>query len=154
MSVKSNASSKKNKGAKEINRSRAGEKELRLRRPFRTDVLKQAAALAEQYQIILENDAGHWYGRGLELPHVFGDGASPQACIKSTRQALAAAVAYFLEQGRNPPSAARSGKRTQQVNVRLTAEEKAMLEGIARGKGFQGLSDYLRAAALEPIDRT
>jgi hypothetical protein len=154
MSGKSNASSKKNRSINEKVRLQPGETDSRLRRSFAATVLKNATALVGQYQIILENEAGHWYGRGLELPHVFGDGATPQACIKSTRQALIAAVAYLLEQNRKPPSSARNGKRTQQVNVRLTADEKAMLEGIARGKGFQGLSDYLRAAALEPTGQS
>lgn len=43
------------------------------------------------------------------------------------------------------------GKRTQQVNVRLTPEEKVILEGTARRKGFEGLSDFIRAAALESV---
>jgi uncharacterized protein (DUF1778 family) len=36
-----------------------------------------------------------------------------------------------------------------QVNVRVTAEEKALLEATARRKGYSGLSDFIRAAALE-----
>ena len=55
----------------------------------------------------------------------------------------------MLEEGQKPPRPAREGKRTQQVNVRLTAEEKAMLEGTAKRNGFHGLSDFLRAAAIE-----
>jgi uncharacterized protein (DUF1778 family) len=35
-----------------------------------------------------------------------------------------------------------------QANVRLTPEEKAILESRAKAKGFRGLSDYIRAAAL------
>lgn len=153
MSAKSNASSKRASDKKRGEHSGSSERiNSRLRDPFRSDIWKNAIHLAQQYQIILESEAGHWYGRGLELPHVFGDGSTPQACIKSTRQALAAAVAYLMERRRKPPSPARNGRRTQQVNVRLTAEEKAMLESIARGKGFQGLSDYLRSAALQPVD--
>jgi hypothetical protein len=83
------------------------------------------------------------------MPFVLGDGNSPASCIASTRAALVAAVAYLLEQGRPPVPAARLGRRSLQVNVRLTAEEKALLEGTARRKGFEGLSDYMRAAALE-----
>ena len=103
------------------------------------------------YQVILNCEDGQWYGRGLELPHVFGDGSTPAACIDSTRGALAAAVAYLLEQGQAPPMPAKQGKRTTQVNVRLTAEEKVILEGTARRKGFEGLSDFLRAAAMEAV---
>jgi predicted RNase H-like HicB family nuclease len=154
MSAKSNASSKKVKKNRKPDEHDGSSRRTNssLRDSFRSDIWKNAIQLAQQYQIILESEAGHWHGRGLELPHVFGDGSTPQACIKSTRQALAAAVAYLMERRRKPPSPARNGRRTQQVNVRLTAEEKAMLESIARGKGFQGLSDYLRSAALQPVN--
>jgi len=120
-------------------------------RPFAADTIKAARKIVSDYQIIIECEEGHWYGRGLELPHVYGDGETPEHCIASTREALAAAVAYMLEQGQAPPSPAKQGKRTTQVNVRLTAEEKAILEGTARRKGFEGLSDFLRAAAMEAV---
>ena len=35
-----------------------------------------------------------------------------------------------------------------QVNVRLTPEEKAILESKAKAKGFRGLSDFIRASVL------
>jgi hypothetical protein len=114
-------------------------------------VLADARRIASEYQIIVENEAEQWYGRGLEMPHVFGDGATPTACIEDTRKALTAAVAYLLEQKRIPPSPAKEKKRTTQVNVRLTAEEKAILETTARRQGFEGLSDFLRAAALQTV---
>ncbi len=117
--------------------------------PFAPAIAKKAMDVAASYQLIVEETDGHWYGRGLELPHVFADGSTPDSCVRATRQALAAAVAYLLESGQSPPAAARAARRTQQVNVRLTAEEKAAIEASARSKGFSGLSDYLRAAALE-----
>jgi predicted RNase H-like HicB family nuclease len=113
--------------------------------------LEQAQAIVANYQIILTSEDGEWYGRGLELSHVFGDGPTPARCIDNTREALTAAVAYILEQGQTPPSPAKQGKRTTQVNVRLTAEEKTILEATARRNGFEGLSDFLRATALEAV---
>ena len=69
-------------------------------------------------------------------------------CIENTRDALTAAVAYLLEQGhaRRPRRPWAGEPRT---NVRLTAEEKALLEVVAKRKGFSRLSDYVRAAAVE-----
>lgn len=142
MSVKSNASSK-GKGKRKADRRRG------IARPFAAGILKRAADLATQYQVILESEGSHWHGRGLEMSHVFAEGATPDKCVAATRGALTAAVAYLLEQGQKPPAPARTGQRTQQVNVRLTAEEKALIESTARHKGFSGLSDYMRAAALE-----
>jgi predicted RNase H-like HicB family nuclease len=90
-----------------------------------------------------------WYGSGLELPLVFAHGQSPEACVVQTRAALTAAVLLLLEAGRRPPAAATIGRRTEQVNLRLTAAEKLLLEATAKRKGFTGLSDFLRAAAIE-----
>ncbi len=120
-------------------------------RPFGVNVLKEARKIAAEYQVILHCEEGHWYGRGLELPHVFGDGVTADACIAETRLALCGAVACMIERGQRPPSPAREGTRTQQVNVRLTAEEKAVLEAAAKNQGFKGLSDFLRAAALDTV---
>ncbi|MCY2993013.1 MAG: type II toxin-antitoxin system HicB family antitoxin [Planctomycetota bacterium] len=91
--------------------------------PFAPAVLIQARDLADQYQVIVSHEDGEWYGRGLELPRVFGNGQTPAECLDSTREALVGAVAFLLEQGQRPPTPARDGSRTNQVNVRLTAEE-------------------------------
>jgi hypothetical protein len=118
-------------------------------RPFDRAVLAKAKKIAEQYQVILAFEDGHWYGRGLELPNIHGDGKNASQCVKNTREAFVDWVAYVLEQGQRPPTPAREGTRTAQVNVRLTAEEKTLLEATAKRKGFSGLSDFVRAAAME-----
>jgi predicted RNase H-like HicB family nuclease len=146
MPAKSNGSSKPKRGA---NRKKKAERRSVLARPFPAAIARQAAKLAARYQVVLETEEGHWYGRGVELPDVFADGTTPDACVAATQKAMSAAVAFLLEEGQTPPVAASTGRRTQQVNVRLTAEEKARIETSARRKGFRGLSDYLRAAALD-----
>ena len=118
-------------------------------KPIPNETLQRAKTLVDQYQMILRFEAGEWYGRGLELPDVYGDGPTPAECIKHTGEALVGAVAYMLETGQRPPSPAREGRRTEQVNVRLTADEKLLLETTARRKGFQGLSDFIRNAAID-----
>jgi predicted RNase H-like HicB family nuclease len=118
-------------------------------RPFVPKVLAQAKTIARQYQVIVHCEDDWWYGRGLELPNILGDGRSVGQCVENTQEALAGYVAYLLEKGQKPPSPSREGTRTQQVNVRLTAEEKLILESTAKRKGFQGLSDFIRAAAVE-----
>ncbi|KAA0212955.1 MAG: ribbon-helix-helix protein, CopG family [Cyanobacteria bacterium CYA] len=54
----------------------------------------------------------------------------------------------MLELGQQPPAPAREGKRDQQVNIRLTSEEKMRLEEASRREGFRSLSDFLRASGL------
>jgi predicted RNase H-like HicB family nuclease len=118
-------------------------------RPFDAHTMAKAVKMAGQYQVILAFEDGHWYGRGLELPSIHGDGKTVNQCVENTREAFAGWVAYLLEEGQRPPTPARDGTRTAQVNVRLTSEEKVLLEATAKRKGFSGLSDFVRAAAME-----
>jgi predicted RNase H-like HicB family nuclease len=118
-------------------------------RPIDAGVMAKAKMIAQEYQVILACEDGHWYGRGLELPNIHGDGKTISRCVENTRDAFCGWVAYLIEEGRRPPTPASEGARTMQVNVRLTAEEKALLEVTAKRKGFSGLSDFVRAAAME-----
>ena len=129
--------------------ARSKESAKAIDRPFPAEVAKRAEKIAERYQVILSCEEGHWYGRGLEMPNVFGDGKTVNECMKDTREALCGAVALMVEQGQRAPAPSRMGRRTAQVNVRLTAEEKALLESTAQRKGYSGLSDFIRAAAIE-----
>lgn len=117
-------------------------------RPFDKAILARAEEIAADYQIVLKHEDDYWYGHGLELPTVYGDGKTPQAAIADTREALVATVAYLLEEGQTPPAAAREGNRSVQINIRVTPEEKAVLESRSRAKGFRGLSDYIRTSVL------
>jgi predicted RNase H-like HicB family nuclease len=128
-------------------RSRKSSKDID--RPFSRDVLRRAAELSAQYQVILGLEDGQWFGRGLELPGAMGDGKTPDKCVIATREAMISAVASMLEEGERPPAPASSGLRSMQVNVRLTAEEKALLESAAHNHGFNGLSDFIRSVAIE-----
>src|SRR5258706_3436155 len=117
-------------------------------RPFDPALLRRAREMVEAYQIILHFEDGLYYGRGLELPTVMNHGKTPDACVRATREILTTAVAYMLECGQGPPSPASENKRTEQINVRLTPEEKLLLEETARSKGFRGISDFVRTASL------
>ena len=129
-------------------KSRSSQKVADPARPFDPAVLKRAREIAAEYEIVMWFEDGEWYGHGLELPHTYGDGKTPAACIASVREGLVATVATMLEDGERPPAAARAGERTEQVNIRLTAAEKTLLENRSRAGGFRGVSDYVRAAAL------
>lgn len=120
-----------------------------LSRPFNPALLKRAKALAQQYRLAIEADPDVGYiGWTLELPLVMGGGRTIQACVRSVLEATAAAIATTLEHGGTPPAAAREGKRDQQLNIRLTAEEKGALEHAAQREGYRSVSDFIRAAAL------
>jgi predicted RNase H-like HicB family nuclease len=117
-------------------------------RPFASSVMEKAKKLADQYQIVLTYEDGEWFAHGLELATVFADGKTVAKCVTNIREALAAAVATMLEEGQTPPLPAKSGIRSEQVNIRLTIEEKTVIEEVAKQRGFRGLSDFVRAGAM------
>jgi predicted RNase H-like HicB family nuclease len=123
----------------------------RLDRPFSPEILRRAKDIASSYQIIIQAEEGEYYGRGLEMPYVMNDGKTPDECVKATREALTAAVAYLLESGKAPPPPASDQNRSEQINIRVTSEEKMLLEEAARSRGFRGISDYVRSASLSSL---
>jgi predicted RNase H-like HicB family nuclease len=136
MSVKSKKSSKVGKA---------------IDRPFDPGVLRRARQLAEAYQIVLRQEDGEFYGRAIEMPDVMNDGKTADECVEKTRDILTTSIAYLIEAGKNPPPPASEERRTEQVNVRLTAEEKYLLEEAARSRGFRGISDFVRSSTLSQL---
>jgi predicted RNase H-like HicB family nuclease len=120
----------------------------RLDRPFDPAVLDRARRIVAQYRLVLEpdNDLGY-VGTSLELPTVFADGNTPDSCVEATREALAVAVATMIEMGDPPPTS--RVRRSLQINVRLTPDEKRTLEEAASLRGFRGISEFVRSVAIE-----
>lgn len=120
----------------------------RLTRPFAKEIWERAEEIAASYQVVIRLEDDEYYGRGLELPGAMDDGKTPDECVKNTREAMAACVAVMLERGETPPAPASGSRRSEQVNIRLSPEEKLLMEESARARGFRGISDYVRALAL------
>jgi predicted RNase H-like HicB family nuclease len=139
-------SKKQRKGAARNNRA--------INRPFAAEVLARAESLAGKYQIIVRFDEEEleYYGRCLELPNALGDGETPDACVASTREAIVALVGFMIERGERVPVPATSENRTEQINIRVTASEKLVLEEISGRRGFRGVSDFVRSAALSEAE--
>ena len=123
--------------------------------PFAPQIERRAREFADAYRLILEPDGERGFvGRALEFPTVFERGASADECVRNTRTALVVAVATMLEQGDRPPAPSAHGVRQTQVNIRLSAEEKLLLEESARKAGFRGVSDYIRSTVVAGATRT
>lgn len=129
-----------------------GKATLSLDRPFAPAVWAKAEARAAEYGFLIQPhpDVGY-LARGLELPTVFADGPTPEACVKSIREALAVAVGTMLEMGETPPAPASDRTRREQVNIRVSSEEKLRMEEAARSRGFRGVSDFVRSTTLESM---
>jgi hypothetical protein len=54
----------------------------------------------------------------------------------------------MLEQGETPPPPASEAGRTEQISLRVSAEERLRLETLAEQHGFKAVADYLRARGL------
>jgi predicted RNase H-like HicB family nuclease len=110
--------------------------------------MEKARRAVRQYRVTIECADGEYYGRCVEIPGARGDGSTADECVKSTHESATAVAAYMLEKGQPLPLPAREGVRSEQVNVRLSADEKAALAASADRLGFKGLADYIRAVAL------
>jgi hypothetical protein len=76
------------------------------------------------------------------------DGKTPGECLENTIDMVTTTVATLLERGEIPPLPSSDDRRDEQVNVRLSKLEKLTFEEAARSRGFRGVSDFMRAAAL------
>ena len=122
--------------------------------PFAPQIERRARELADAYRLILEPDGrGGFVGRALEFPTVFDRGTSADECVRNTRLALSVAAATMLEMGERPPAPSAHGVRQTQVNIRLSAEEKLLLEESARQAGFRGISEYIRSTVVAGATR-
>lgn len=123
-----------------------------LNKPFAQSVIEKAHKYAQEYHVVLEqNQKLGFMGSCVELPNVYVDGKTAEECYKAMQEALTVAVATMLECGQRPPVPASAKKRTLQVNVRLTPEEKSLLSNASSILGFSGLSDFIRNSALEKV---
>jgi predicted RNase H-like HicB family nuclease len=124
----------------------------KLNKPFNASMLCKAGKIAAEYRIILEkNERLGYIGGSVELPGVFADAKTPEKCYQAIEQALTIAVATMLENGQAPPLPSSDNKRTIQVNVRLTADEKLLISNAANSSGFKGISDFIRSTALNRV---
>lgn len=130
--------------------SKSKNKSKKLEQPFKPSVLQRAEKIVADYRMIFErNDRLGLIGSSVELPTVFADGSTIEQCYRNTKEALMVAVATMIECGQRPPQPSSAKKRTFQVNIRLTAEEKLLLANESVNRGFRGLSDFIRTSALE-----
>lgn len=118
--------------------------------PFDPKLLARAKDLAGEYHIMLESrERAGFLGTALEMPTVFAKGATADACVNATRQALGIAIASMLEAGAQPPQPYAERRRAEQMNIRLDAREKMLLKQAATRHGFRSASDYVRVVALK-----
>ena len=117
----------------------------KLNKEFDTKILIKAKKITEKYEIILTQDDGEWYGNSIEMPNIFGDGKTPKECKKNTKEAITTVIAYLLEQKEIIPTPTNKEKRTEQINISLTYEEKNNLSAKASSHGYKNIADYIRA---------
>ncbi len=139
-------------GAKEFLENRTKTSPTDLKHSLKATLLRKAKKIAGEYRITIErNERLGFIGSSVELPTVFADARTAEMCYQATQEALMVAVATMIECGQRPPQPASAKKRNEQVNVRLTSEEKILLSNAASSLGFKGISDFIRNTALNRI---
>ena len=130
---------------------RSNGRSARIDRPFDPQLLRRARQIAERYRIVIRFEDGEYYGQALELPGVMNDGPDPATCVGNTVDILTTTVATMLEAGTVPPLPTSEERRDEQVNVRLSKLEKLTFEQAARSRGFRGISEFMRTAAMSSL---
>jgi predicted RNase H-like HicB family nuclease len=137
------------------NTSKTQGKSKNLGKPFSKLTLKRSQKIAKTYHLVLEeHDRLGFTASCVELPTVFADGKSANECVRTIQKALTYAIATMIELGNTPPKPFSDEKRDAQVNIRLTYEEKVLLSGVSKNRGFRGLSDFVRTSVLDYIRNT
>lgn len=138
--------------AKSLKRGARAGGEKALDQPFQAGVLERARAMAERYRLVMQREDGGFVARAVEMPTVFASAGSPNECEAKVREMLVAAIGTMIEVGETPPLPA--GERRVQLNLRLSEDEKLVLEEAAQRAGFRGVSEFVRYAALAAARRT
>ena len=116
--------------------------------------LRKARKVIAGYTIEIQPDEdGTFVGWARELPTVFADGTTRVETARAIEFALETALAAMIEEGVTPPTSRGEGKRTEQVNIRLTQHEKQVLARESSRRGFRGVADLIRAQTVERLVR-
>lgn len=108
--------------------------------------------MAARYSLVITpHPSGGFSGSSVEMPLVFGRGASEAQCALDVRQAVAHTIDSLRESGEPVPAPALLDRREVQVNIRLTPDERFRIREKARVAGFRSISDYMRRAALRGV---
>ena len=115
-------------------------------------LLKRARGWLTRYHINIEPDGdGGFVGSAAELPGVLADGSTLDDCARNLAFALETVIASYLADGQPPPSPTKAEKRTEQVNVRFTPSEQALLKRKSADAGFRGIGDMIRAEIIRTV---
>jgi predicted RNase H-like HicB family nuclease len=128
---------------------KSSEKRSAARRRFAADVLRQARHVVDRYAFVvrLESDEDGHAARPVELPSVVGFGETAEEAVREAKALALTTVAYLLEQGQPVPPPGAESMRTEQVNFRVSVEEKIRMEAAAQRQGMS-LVEFVRSSAL------
>jgi predicted RNase H-like HicB family nuclease len=118
------------------------------------ELLKRAADIALQYRLVITpHGSSRFVGNAVELPGIVVEASTIAECGSTLQEALLATVARMLHEERVPPLPSQNSTRTEQVNIRMTSQERLLLDDAARRHGHRGISDFLRSLGLRELSR-
>jgi predicted RNase H-like HicB family nuclease len=120
-------------------------------KPFDAGIWAEAGQLVARYHLVLHAVTDGFSGTIVELPTVIARGKTPAECFEATRTSAQAAAATLMELGQKPPAPRGRERRDEQLNIRVTGEEKRSLEYAANENGYRNVSEFVRAVALQSI---
>ncbi len=115
-------------------------------------VIDRARRMAAKYRLVLEPDAsGGFKAHAIEMPRASGAGRTADKCVDNTRAAIVSAVVKMLVKGDAPPLPAGETRRVEQINIRVSPEDRILLEEAARQQGCRSVADYVRRVSIRTI---
>ncbi len=115
--------------------------------------LLRASTWAKRYRIVLHQlEDGNFVARGLELPGAIVTRVTADQAVSACRHTMTVAVAVLLREGGRPPVPAVEQKLDEQVNFRVTREDRLRIEDAAHTAGYRGVSEYVRNAVLSRVN--
>ena len=124
-----------------------------VREAFPSEVWEKAEHLSKRYRVSIDSDPdGGFLGSSQDFQRIFAEGKTPQACFSAAQTLIAVSIATMLANDQRIPEPIGSGKRDRQINFRVSGEEKARMEAARKRRGFEGMGDFVRTAALGVAD--
>jgi len=111
-------------------------------------IFQKAVELARSYHIVVRESAtGGFIANCAELPvSIHRDQA--EDALKAARHAAEVGIATILEDGEEPPAPIEFHRRTEQVNVRMSVEDKRLIQKACEAKGISSLSEFFRRSTV------
>lgn len=108
------------------------------------ELVQRARDIVQNYSMFISPHSKKGFrGRSVEFPEILVHAPDRASCLKKLEQVLTQVVLTVLKDGGTVPRPS-DGRMTEQLNFKLTFDQKLLVENLASQRGFSGLSEFIR----------